>query len=273
MLLYRPMTKEEFEDLRARTEAAINTDIKEYRSLVALLGEWTLSKSMVNQFMFGAPDRYIGKLRSILRTLAQITNYPKLIDSVEARDKKYIANIPTRREAFDGKRAESPVPEPKRPEGWGRYDRFDDYKDRLTEALRKEGEENLTTWFTERRRLHDTAKNLEIQGASAQSIAAVLELLAKQDEQIQDYFDRVEACMRGETKETATDDTALEKPSGTYTKAQIDAMADPVFAALSKEKRVTANYAYLRRKDIKNPNMEEMELRRNELIEWGYEVE
>lgn len=258
--------------MRARTQAAIDTDIKEYRSLVALFNEWTLSRSMVNQFMYGAPDRYIEKLRSILRTLTRITNYPKLIDTKEARDKKYVAHLPTRETASPGSDI-PPIPEPEKPSGWNRYENFDNYKDNLPEALRKEGQDNLLTWFTERRRLHDTAKNLEIQGASNESIAAVLAQLAKQDEQIQDYYDRVEACMSGNAKAIPASDTSADKPSGTYTKAQIDMMADPVFAALSKEKRVTANYAYLRRKDIKNPNLEEMELRRNELIAWGYEVE
>lgn len=63
------------------------------------------------------------------------------------------------------------------------------------------------------------------------------------------------------------------KPTGKLTKAEIDAITDPVFQALSKEKRIDANVAYLRRYMNDEKKAEEVKLRKSELTEWEVNYE
>lgn len=270
MLIYKEMTYTEWQDLRKRTEAALSVDTKEYYSLVKLFSEWTCSQSAIDQFSRGEPERYIARLRDVLKKLKDKEKYPALI-TVDGGLKKRISvfHLPTSTMA---QILGTPVPEktaPKVPENWARFSRYEDYRKNLSDALRREGDDNLVAWMTNRSRLHETAKKLERSGASEQALEEVIKELDQQELCIQNYFDRVENFMNGKEEElpVITSDT---KPSGKYTKAQIDKMTDLVFAAKCVMMRIEANRKYLRRRDLSNK--EEMELRKQELKEWGIDV-
>lgn len=90
MLIYKEMTYTEWQDLRKRTEAALSVDTKEYYSLVKLFSEWTCSQSAIDQFSRGEPERYIGRLRDVLKKLKDKEKYPALI-TVDGGLKKRIS--------------------------------------------------------------------------------------------------------------------------------------------------------------------------------------
>lgn len=96
MLIYKEMTYTEWQDLRKRTEAALSVDTKEYYSLVKLFSEWTCSQSAIDQFSRGEPERYIGRLRDVLKKLKDKEKYPALI-TVDGGLKKRISvfHLPT----------------------------------------------------------------------------------------------------------------------------------------------------------------------------------
>ena len=265
------MTEQQWLELKARTIAWLDTDIKEYQSGIKLLEEWTSSKTMIEQFRFGNPSRYMAALVNVLRKVKSIAKYPKLIETKEQAQRLYMASVPVNTvPSMPGSKAKAKIIPPVTPEKWSRYSEFDTYKDQLPEPLRKEGEEWLTTWFTNRRRLHDLAKNQEIQGVDKTVIANTLSELSKQNDQIEEYFDRVEAVINNRNAETNDFDDDLE-PSGRFTKAQIDEMVDPEFRTACKLKRKDANLKYITRKDVRNPA--ERALRIRELKEWGVDVD
>lgn len=269
-MIYNIMTEQQWLELKARTIAWLDTDIKEYQSGIKLLEEWTSSKTMIEQFRFGNPSRYMAALVNVLRKVKSIAKYPKLIETKEQAQRLYMASVPVNTvPSMPGSKAKAEIIPPVTPEKWSRYSEFDTYKDQLPEPLRKEGEEWLTTWFTNRRRLHDLAKNQEIQGVDKTVIANTLSELSKQNDQIEEYFDRVEAVINNRNAETNDFDDDLE-PSGRFTKAQIDEMVDPEFRTACKLKRKDANIKYITRKDVRNPA--ERALRIRELKEWGVDV-
>ena len=270
-MIYNIMTEQQWLELKARTIAWLDTDIKEYQSGIKLLEEWTSSKTMIEQFRFGNPSRYMAALVNVLRKVKSIAKYPKLIKTKEQAQRLYMASVPVNTvPSMPGSKAKAEIIPPVTPEKWSRYSEFDTYKDQLPEPLRKEGEEWLTTWFTNRRRLHDLAKNQEIQGVDKTVIANTLSELSKQNDQIEEYFDRVEAVINNRNAETNDFDDDLE-PSGRFTKAQIDEMVDPEFRTACKLKRKDANIKYITRKDVRNPA--ERALRIRELKEWGVDVD
>ena len=266
------MTKEQWVDLRARTQAWIDTDMKEYKSGLSLLIEWTSSRSFIEQFQYGSPGRYISSLTNVLRKLKEMTNYPKLINTVELQKRPYLAEIPVNVVPDTPEAKARPVilPPPV-PEKWNRYASFDSYKDKLPKQLRQQGEEWLATWFNKRRHLHDLAKNQEAQGVNKTVIAKTLEDLSKQNDEIERFYDAVEAALSGKEEESSSNECNI--PTGRFTKAQIDDMLDPEFKAACKLKRIEANTKYITRNDINTKNPEERELRIRELREWGIDVE
>ena len=275
------MTIVEWMDLKARTEALLATDLKEYHSFshlydehVKALDEWTLSRSDVDVFRRGDPSVYMGRIRSVLKRIKDMTNYPRLITPEHPAKPLYIASVPASvAPQIPGSPAPEPIEPPKTPESWNRYMNFDSYKEQLSPALREEGEE-LLTWFTNRRRLHDLAKNQERAGVNKETIAATLAELDAQNDRITGFFDRVEAFMTGSEQPEANKYEDV-KPSGSFCKAEIEEMQayNPVCAALSKEKRIAANRKFISRKDLMKPkDPDELALRIRELQEWGVPV-
>lgn len=275
------MTIEEWMDLKARTEALLATDLKEYNSCsrlydehVKALSEWTLSQSDVDVFRRGDPNVYMERIRSVLRRIKDMTNYPRLITPEHPAKSLYIASVPASiAPQIPGSPVSEPIKPPETPESWNRYMNFDSYKEKLPPALREEGEE-LLTWFTNRRRLHDLAKNQERTGVNKETIAATLAELDAQNDRITDFFDRVEAFMTG-SKQSEENKYGDVKPSGSFCKAEIEDMQryNPVCAALSKEKRIAANRKFISRKDLMRPkDPDELALRIRELQEWGVPV-
>lgn len=260
------MTLEEWQDLKAQTIAWLDTDIKEYQSGVELLNAWTYSRSLIEPFRVGNPERYIATLTRILRELKDIVHYPKLITKDNA-DRVYMAHIPVNATPERPDVQPRPTIEaPTVPVQWNRYQKFESYKDSLPDNLRIEGEENLDTWFTNRRRLHDLAKNQVANNVNKSVIASTLAQLDKQNLQIEGYYSRVDAYFNPPTDEPV--DLANSVPSGRFTKAQIDAMTDLEFQIACKMKRIEANKKYIRRKDVER-NEAELQLRQKELLEWG----
>lgn len=268
-MLYKEMTLEEWQNLKAQTEAWLDTDIKEYKSGVELLNAWTYSRSLIEPFKVGNPERYIATLTRILTELKNITHYPKIISKDNA-GRIYMAHIPVNAapERPDIKPRPTIEP-PATPVQWNRYQKFETYKDSLPEDLRIEGEENLDTWFTNRRRLHDLAKNQVSNKVDKTIIAKTLDNLDKQNLQIEGYYARVDAFFNPPTTEEPNMQNST--PSGRYTKEQIDAMTDVEFRAACKMKRIEANRKYLIRKDVEN-NESERQLRLKELTEWGITI-
>lgn len=270
MILPKKMTYEEWQDLKIRTETALDVDVKDYYSLVNILNEWTSSRTILEQFRMGDPQRYINRLKDVLTRFKNTVPYPALVDTNGKPEKIKIAQIPYRStEQMPVPLAQESKPKATIPANWSRFASFDSYKNLLPESLRTEGENYLVAWFANRTRLHDTAKELVRRQASQQSIADVVAKLDDQNNAIQNYFDRVEKFMK--TGEDPSEVKELNKPSGKFTKAQIDQMTDPMFAAECKVLRREANIRYLSRRDINNPM--EVELRKNELKEWGFDVE
>lgn len=280
-MIYNSMTEEQWNDWKSRVDAFLLTDIKEYGHGVSLLMEALSDRTIIRQFQWGDPARYISKLKSVLSRVRELSKYPRLISKECPLRPPYLASVPYHpEEQIPGAAVPEPIiPLDKHPY-WNRYMKFDTYKDRLPVALRTEGEE-IDCWFANQRRLHELAKNQQRTGVKKEIIAQTLEDLTAQEARIKDYFDRVEDFM---TQKDASDkdspaapDTngqpADEKPSGSFSKAEIEAMENPVFAALCKEKRKEANIKYITRKDLKQKkNPDELALRIRELEEWGYDV-
>ncbi len=264
------MTFTEWNDLRARTEAALNVDVKEYNSLVDLFAEWTCSASAIEQYRRGEPVRYIERLRDVLRRLKSRETYPCLVDTGTVKKEIRIGTVPS---SISSQMPEA-KPKPKQkipvPEGWARFSKFENYASKLSDSLRREGEQNLVAWMANRSRLHETAKELQRSNASKTALADVIKQLDEQELCIQNYFDRVQKYMNGET----SDEVHIgkdSKPSGKYTKAQIDNMTNLEFAAECKILRKEANIRYINRKDL--TTKPELELRKQELREWGIDVD
>lgn len=281
MLIYRMITVEEWNDLKARTEALLATDLKEYHSFsklydehVKALSAWTLSQSEVDVFRRGDPSVYMARIRAVLKRIKDMTRYPRLITPEHPAKPLYIANVPaSTAPQIPGVPTPEPIAPPEIPKEWNRYMDFDSYKDQLSPALQKEGKE-LLTWFTNRRRLHDLAKNQEREGVNKDTIAATLAEMDAQEAQISGFFDRVEAFMTG-SKQSDTNKYEDVKPSGSFCKIEIEEMQtyNPVCAALSKEKRIAANRKFISRKDLMKPkDPDELALRIRELQEWGVPV-
>lgn len=286
MLIYKSMTIEQWQDLKARTEALLATDLKEYHSFEALywehvkaLEEWTLSRTEIDVFRRGNPQVYMTRLRDVLSRIKRITRYPRLISPEHPAKALYIASVPYHPSAqIPGSSTPPPAANPfeESPE-WTRFMAFDSYKDSLTPELRNEGE-GISDLFADRRRLHELAKNQERAKVAKEAIAQTLADMDTREAQIKNYFDRVEAYMTG--KENAPSGQAIKpmdesKPTGTYTKDEIEAMVatNPVYAALCKEKRREANCKFITRMDLKKPkDPEELALRIRELEEWGWPV-
>lgn len=274
-MIYKSMTHSEWEDLRKRTDAWLQTDIKEYNSGVKLLQEWLHDDFMVRQFVKGTPVRYSQNLRTVLNKLKEITNYPRLIDTKEKRDKLYIANLPVDKDKQLPQtiRKEEIAPPPVKAE-WDRYADLDSYYPRLSTELQKKAD-GLSDMFLNRRRLHELVKRYSKENVQPELIESTLEELSNQENAIQDIYDSFEVFFNAPEK-TENESQYFEvpkgsKPSGTFTKEQIERMEDPVFKALCKEKRIEANKKYINRKDVNNPS--EVELRKQELDEWEVPVQ
>ena len=269
MLILKKKTYNEWQDLRKRTEAALSVDTKEYYSLVKLLSEWTSSTSAINQFLRGEPERYSARLRDVLRRLKDRPQYPAIIDNHGKPAKILVAEVPyLKGTQIPNIPSPSKPEEPKMPPGWSRYSRFEDYREKLPPQLQQEGDENLVAWMKNRSRLHQTAKALEKEKADEATIAKVIAELDQQECCIQNYFDRVERFMNGEGEEEIPTNA---KPSGRFTKAQIDQMKDPLFAAECKLRRIEANRKYISRKDMEY--RPELELRKQELRDWNIDFD
>jgi hypothetical protein len=264
------MTQEQWDGLKKRIDAWLATELKEYKAGMSLLMEIYHHSSEIQAFEQGSPARYQGKLIQTLKKVAFLAKYPRLITTTEQRDRIYIAPVPVAPMGSElpGQSVENkPIDPPVNPADWDRYADWDTYKDRLSPELQKEGEQ-INAWFLNRTSLHEQLKRLQNDNADAETVAPVTKALLEQKAVIQEFYDRVEAYITGNAPEEA--DTSLDpnaKPSGKYTKAQIDKMSEPIFAALCKEKRIEADKKYLTREDVNNP--EEKDLRRKELEEWG----
>ena len=276
-MIFNNMTEKQWIEWKKKVDAAMNTDIKEYHSLLELLLEVSDDRAMNRQFEWGDPARYIGRLKSVLSRLKKLSKYPKLIDSPELRDKKYFAEIPLHTESqIPDASPVQPVPVQETTGKWSRWLKFDTYKDLLSSELKKEGE-GLGELFTQRRYYHDLMKNQEKEGVDPKEISRTVENLKQANSRIEDYFDRVEAFMNG-TDQTEQDELKLRangKPSGSFSKEEIDQMMSysPEFAGACKMKRMEANRKYLSRTDLKNPkDPDEILLRFRELKEWGMDV-
>lgn len=276
-MIFKNMTEEQWIEWKSKVDAVMNTDIKEYHSLVGLLLEVSDDRSMNRQFEWGEPSRYIGRLKSVLSRLKGIAKYPKLIESAGQQSKQYFAEIPVRQETqIPGIPVVEPVAPPETPVKWNRYMKFDTYKDQLSPELQKEGE-GLNEQFTKRRYYHDLAKNQVKNNVDKAEIAKTIANLDKVNSEIEDYFDRVDAFMNG-SDPTELDDLksrANGKPSGSFSKEEIDQMMaySPEFAGACKMKRIDANRKWMSRTDLKNPkDPAEILLRFHELEEWGIDV-
>ncbi|MDR1980371.1 MAG: hypothetical protein LBQ39_01965 [Tannerellaceae bacterium] len=265
------MTQEQWDGLKKRIDAWLATELKEYKAGLNLLIDIYQHGSEIQAFEQGSPARYTGKLKQTLEKVAALAKYPRLITTIEQRDKLYIASVPvapTGDELPGQPAGNKPIDPPVNPAEWDRYADWDTYKDRLSPELQKEGEQ-VKDWFLNQTSLHEQLKRLQEANADAETVAPVTKALLEQKAVIQEFYDRVEAYITGNGTEEG-EDLSLDpnaKPSGKYSKAQIDRMKDPVFAALSKDLRIEADKKYLKREDVNNP--EEKDLRRRELEEWG----
>lgn len=277
-MIYNAMTEEQWMDWKARVDAYLMTDIKEYNHGVSLLMEAAADRSIVKQFQWGDPSRYISSLKNVLSRVRSLSNYPRLITKENPAKPLYMAEVPYHPEAqIPGTVASEPIEPLETPTSWNRYMKIDSYKDKLSPELRKESE-NVADWFANLKRLHELSKNQVKTGVSKEKIAVTVADLDAQKAAIDDFFNRVESYMTGKDKvsqETSKKPVDDSKPTGAFTKDEIEAMraGNPVYAALCQEKRREANMKFITRKDLKRPkNQEELELRIRELQEWGYEV-
>jgi len=273
-MILKEMTQNKYNNLLARTEAWLATDIKEYRSGIALLNEWIHEDANVRMIRNGDPKRFIGILTTMLTKLKAITNYPRLIDSKEKAEKMYIATLPTPKgKGIPGEPEQPPIAPPATPASWDRYADFDSYKDRLSPELRETGEKQIPDMFLNLRRLHETVKRYDREKVQGELMEEALKELDEQNSAIQAYYDSLEAFFNGgdKTDDDASINTDDQKPSGRFTKEEIDRMDDPIFATESKMLRIEANKKYLKRKDIRNQT--ELDLRRKELEEWGVQID
>lgn len=279
-MIFNNMTEKQWIEWKKKVDAAMNTDIKEYHALLALLLEVSNDRSINQQFEWGDPARYISRLKNVLSRLKSLAKYPKLIDTPQLQNKKYFAEIPLRPETQlpDAEPAQ-PVSPPDTPPKWNRWLKFDTYKDQLSPALKIEGE-GLSDLFTQRRYYHDLMKNQSKEGVNPKEIAKTVENLKQANARIEDYFDRVEAFMNGSDQPDQTEQDELRlrangKPSGSFTKEEIEQMMSysPEFAGACRIKRMEANRKYLSRTDLKNPkDPDEILLRFRELKDWGVDV-
>nr|DAL55893.1 MAG TPA_asm: hypothetical protein [Caudoviricetes sp.] len=279
-MIYKNMTDEQWESWKSRVQAALDTDLKEYNHFLALLMEVSADCSVNRQFQIGEKSRYMARLKEVLSRIKRMTNYPRLITKENPAKPLYIAQIPIHEERqIPGQLAPEPIPPLATPPAWNRYSDFNSYKERLSPELRQEGE-NLLTWFANRQRLHELSKNQVRSGVPKEEIAKTVSALDAQNEQIEAYFDRVESYMTGANPDDPDNDEDLRsrtngKPSGSYTKEEIDQMMgdSPEFATLCKVKRIESHKKWLSRTDMKNPKSpEERALRIRELKEWGVDV-
>lgn len=271
-MILKEMTQQKYNDLLARTQAWLDTDIKEYRSGVALLQEWIHEDANLRMIRNGDPNRFRGVLTAMLTKLKAITHYPRLIDSKEKAEKLYIAHLPTPKgKGIPGEKPEEPIAPMVMPEAWDRYADFDSYKDKLPADLRDYGENKIPDLFLNLRRLHETVKRYDRDVVQPELMEQALEELDEQNKEIQDYYDRIESYFNPTASESDSGDpaTAGKKASGRFTKEEIDQMKDIAFATECKMLRIEANKKYLKRKDIRNQT--ELELRREELGEWKIE--
>lgn len=279
-MIYKNMTNEQWEDWKRKVEAALNTDLKEYNHFLSLLMEVSDDCSINRQFQIGDRSRYLDRLKDVLGRIRKMANYPRLITRENPAKPLYIAQIPIHGESqIPGRVEPEPLPPLATPPVWNRYSDFNSYKERLSPGLQAEGE-NLLTWFTNRRRLHELAKNQDRNGVCKEEIAKTVAALDAQNAQIEEYFDRVETFMTGVDADDPDSDDDLKsrtngKPSGFYTKEEIDQMMpdSPEFATMCKMKRIESNKKWLSRRDLKKPKSpEERELRLRELREWEIDV-
>lgn len=272
-MILKEMTTQNYESLIRRTEAWLANDIKEYRSGVALLQEWIYEDVNVRMIRNGDPKRFTGILTEMLTRLKEITNYPRLIDSKEKAEKLYIAKLPApKAKEIPGEQLQPPSEPPVMPEAWSRYAHFDTYKDRLSPELRQIGEKKIPDMFLNWQRLHGLLKEYDKRDAMPEEIAPVLADIDAQVNEIQSVYDSFEQYMTGgsQKEQPKTVSTTDIKPTGNFTKEEIERMPDAVFAAQCKMLRIEANKKYLKRKDIRN--QKGTDLRRRELEEWGIET-
>lgn len=279
-MIYKNMTSEQWENWKRRVDAAMNTDLKEYNHFLSLLMEVSADNSINRQFQAGDRSRYLSRLKEVLGRIMKQANYPRLITKENPAKPLYIAQVPVHTDSqIPGQPVPEPIPPLATPPAWNRYSDFNTYKDSLSPALRAEGED-LLTWFANRHRLHELAKNQERSGVAKEDIAKTVAALDAQNDQIVDYFDRVELFMTGTASDDPDTDEDLKsrtngKPSGFYTKDEIEQMMpnSPEFATLCKVKRIESNKKWLARTDLKKPKSpEERSLRLRELKEWGIDI-
>lgn len=273
-MILKEMTQNKYDSLLTRTEAWLATDIKEYRSGVILLQEWIHEDANVRMIRNGDPKRFTGILTTMLTKLKKITNYPRLIDTKEKAEKLYIAKLPTPNgKDMPGEPETQPSEPPAMPEAWNRYADFDSYKERLSPELREIGEKRIPDMFLNWQRLHSLLKEHDKRNAPPEDIKPILADIDAQVKEIQDVYDSFENWFTngGKTIEQPPDITDDKKPSGSFTKEEIDRMPDLAFATACKMMRIETNKKYLRRKDIRN--QEETDLRRRELEEWGVQID
>lgn len=276
-MIYNAMTEEQWTDWKARVDAYLMTDIKEYNHGVSLLMEASADRSIVKQFQWGDPSRYISSLKNVLSRVRSLSNYPRLITKENPAKPLYMAEVPYHPEQqIPGTPAPEPIEPLRTPPAWDRYMKVESYRDKLSPELKKE--EDVANWFADLKRLHELSKNQVRTGVSKEEIAKTVAKLDARKEQIDDFFNRVEAYMTGKDKvpqEAPKKPLDETKPTGRLTKDEIEAIRaeNPVFAALCQEKRREANMKFITRRDLSRPkNQEELELRQRELKEWGYEV-
>ncbi|MCD8176736.1 MAG: hypothetical protein LUE98_04650, partial [Tannerellaceae bacterium] len=132
-MIFKPMTQQQWEEWKKRADAWLKTNLKNHKKGVDLILEIYQSNSFIERMKEGEAKRYKAKLTEMIRQVAVLTKYPRIIDTPEKRDKLYIASVPYKEPEASlpeyNKKEDTEIGPYQLPAEWLQYAEFDTYKD------------------------------------------------------------------------------------------------------------------------------------------------
>lgn len=279
--------------LLRKTEAWIDSDLKEYYAGVELLTAWRKFSPMVDTLRTLNPNKYIVSLAKYIKNVRENSPLGQM-RTISADDKRKFYSTVTKEEGLDedGIRT-SGSHIGKAEESWldidGRLPKeLSQYKHLLSVHTQRETEalSDLYSAFTFN---SEMAKNLALQGASKEEIASYSKAAVDAQNQISDLWEKVDAeklvieqnLQKGTSIAEANPANVIDpivvtgKSRGAYTKDEIDRMINKVFATECRIARIEANQKYISRDDMKLTarTIAQKKLRIHELEAWGVTVD
>ena len=143
--------------------------------------------------------------------------------------------------------------------------KYDDMPKELQTAYDKNGE-----LYSEVKSLHAKMKAVPADAKNDSERKEYANLVLDKFATIKDNWVKIDDWAKGKP---APEPTQPIEASGKYTKAEIEAITDPVIQAQSKDKRIEANLAYIRRSADDETKKEKVDERIAELKAWDIDYE